>query len=91
MPLYGNPQSTLNDELNRLANGGTYPAITAYKDVTGAANAWAGTTGLDLVGALNTKAGNTPKSGWKNLAGVCNQLAGTTGFEAAAALRWRAS
>jgi hypothetical protein len=34
---YGVYGSTLNDELNRLANGGTYPAIQDYKDQAGAA------------------------------------------------------
>lgn len=85
--LYGNPQSTLADELNRLANGGTYPPITDYVDLAGAANAWAGTTGKDIVGALNIKAG-LPQAEWQNIAGVCNTLAGTVGLEAAAALRY---
>lgn len=54
-------------------------------DAQGAANAWAGTTGLELLGALNTKAGN-PRGQWVGLAAVLNQLAGTTGLgdEAAA-------
>lgn len=47
-------------------------------DAQGAANAWAGTTGLDLLGALNAKAGNAVGSK-KDLLGVLNQLAGTTG------------
>ena len=33
--LYGRPGSTLRDELNRLANGGEYPAYTSYKDEDG--------------------------------------------------------
>jgi hypothetical protein len=45
-------------------------------DSQGAANVWAGTTGLDLLGALNTKAGNA-RGSWKPLLAVCNQLAGT--------------
>ena len=28
----GNPGTTLTDELNRLANGGTYPPISEYVD-----------------------------------------------------------
>lgn len=45
-----------------------------------AANVWAGTSKLDLVGALNVEAGNVrPK--WKDLAGVLNQLAGTSRLE----------
>ena len=47
-------------------------------DSQGAANAWAGTTGLDLLGALNTKAGNA-RGSWVPLLAVCNQLAGTPG------------
>jgi len=45
-------------------------------DSQGAANVWAGTAGLDLLGALNTKAGNA-RGSWKPLLAVCNQLAGT--------------
>lgn len=48
-------------------------------DAQGAANVWAGTTGLDLLGALNTKAGNA-RGSWIELVGVLNQLAGTTGY-----------
>lgn len=86
----GTNGSTIVAELNRLANGGTYPAIQSYVDAAKAANVWAGTTGLDLVGALNAKAGNT-RPNFKDLRGVCNQLAGTTGLAAAAALRGVAS
>ena len=81
----GTNGSSLVAELNRLANGGTYPAIQSYVDAAQAANTWAGTTGLDLVGALNAKAGNTTDP--KDLKGVCNQLGSTTGLAAAAALR----
>jgi hypothetical protein len=49
-------------------------------DAQGAANAWAGTTGLDLLGALNAKAGNAVGSK-RDLLGVLNQLAGTTGLD----------
>lgn len=87
MPMYGEPNSTLADELNRLANGGTYPPIEDYVDIAQAANLWAGTTDLDIVGALNTKA-NIAKSDWLNLAGICNFIAGTQGLEATAALRY---
>lgn len=86
----GTNGSTLKAELNRLANGGTYPTIQSYVGVAKAANTWAGTTGLDLVGALNTKAGNS-RPNWKDLRGVCNQLGGTTDKAAAAALRARSS
>ena len=86
----GTNGSTFTAELNRLANGGTYPAIQSYVDATQAANTWAGTTGLDLVGALNVKAGNT-RPNYKDLRGVCNQLGSTTDKAPAAALRARTS
>jgi hypothetical protein len=88
--IYG---STLNDELNRLANGGTYPAISAYKDQAGAAQAWAAAKSVslgsvtDLVGVLNLIDGETDRSKWLDIAGVCNAIAGTTQLEPAAALR----
>lgn len=80
--------STLCAELNRLANGGTYPARTAFLDEQGAANAWAGTTGKGLIGALNYKvsAARTPAQ-YKGLNAVCNELASTTGLDAVVALR----
>ena len=96
MPL-GTFGSTLNDELNRLANGGTYPAITAYKDQAGAAQAWAARRSIalgnitDLVGVLNYIAGITNPKDMLALAGVCNYIAGTTGLEANAALALVAS
>ena len=48
--------STLCAELNRLANGGTYPTRDVFLDEQGAANKWAGTTGKGIIGALNYKA-----------------------------------
>jgi hypothetical protein len=94
---YGVYGSTLNDELNRLANGGTYPARQDYLDMAGAAQAWAtassvalGTT-TDLVGVLNYINGVTDQSQYLDIAGVCNAIAGTTGLEPAAALREVAS
>ena len=92
MPL-GTYGSTLNDELNRLANGGTYPAISAYKDQAGAAQAWAAAKSVsldgitDLVGVLNLINGVTDRRRWLDVAGVCNAIAGTTQLEPAAALR----
>jgi len=54
--LYGRPGSTLRDELNRLANGGEYPAYTEYLDEDGAVNNWVGTpSGTPLASALNLK------------------------------------
>jgi len=90
---YGVAGSTLNDELNRLANGGTYPTLTSYKDMAGAAQAWAGATGAalgkvtDLVGVLNLIGGITNRVDMLDVAGICNYIAGTTGLEPAAALR----
>lgn len=92
--VYG---STLVDELNRLANGGTYPAISAYLDTAGAAQAWAAAKSVtlgdvtDTVGVLNYINSATDRSNFLDLAGVCNSIAGTTGLEPAAALRQVAS
>ena len=83
----GNVGSPLTAELNRLANGGTYPDRTVFLDEQGAANIWAGTTGLATVGALNVKAGKTSPTQYLDLNGICNELAGTTGLAAPAALR----
>lgn len=79
--------STIVAELNRLANASHYPtARTSWLEEAGAANKWAGTSGLSTVGALNVKAGNTVGR-YKDLQGVCNQLAGTSGLGAPEALR----
>jgi hypothetical protein len=79
--------STLVAELNRLANG-TYPARTLFLEAPGAANKWAGTSGKDLLGALNYKADSTRQpNNYKGLNSVCNELAGTTGKSAVSALR----
>ena len=92
--VYG---STLVDELNRLANGGTYPAISAYLDTAGAAKAWAAAKSVtlgditDTVGVLNYIKGVTDQSKFLDIAGICNSIAGTTGLEPAAALRQVAS
>ena len=75
-------------ELNRLANGGDYPLMTAFKESQGAANAWAGTTGKGLIAALNYKAdANRQPNNYKGLNAICNELAGTTGKSAVVALR----
>ena len=95
MAQYGVDGSTLNDELNRLANGGgtTYPPYSSYKDRAGAAQAWASAKSVslgkttDLVGIINLIASNTLGVNSLDIAGVCNQLAGTVGLEPAAALR----
>jgi hypothetical protein len=88
--IYG---STLNDELNRLANGGTYPPISSYLDQAGAARAWAAARSValgsttDLVGVLNLIGGTTSPAQWLDVAGICNKIASTTQLEPAAALR----
>jgi hypothetical protein len=87
----GYPGSEFCGELNRLANGGTYPTRPNFLDSQGAANKWAGTTGLAVVGALNVKLGKTSPSQYLDIDGVCNALAGTTGKGAVAALRGIAS
>ena len=90
---YGTPGSTLNDELNRLANGGTYPPISAYRDQAAAAQAWAAAKSVtlngvsDLVGVVNYVGGITTRATMLDIAGICNRIAGTTGLEPAAALR----
>ena len=82
---------SIQAELGRLANGGaSYPSGMAWKGEAAAANAWCGTSGYSVVGALNVKAGNTQPN-WRALAGVANQLALTTGLPACEALRRIAS
>ena len=85
--------TTLNQELNRLANGGTYRLNPEMVDQALAARQWAAARGVtsnhtDTVGVLNDIAG---RSGSANLhldfSGVCNLLAGTSGLAAAATLR----
>jgi len=84
----GTAGSTFASELNRLANGGTYPDISAYLAPTQAANVYAGTTGLALIGALNKKAdANRQPVDYKALGGICNELAGTTNLSPVDALR----
>lgn len=93
MPTYGNPNSTLNQELNRLANGGTYRSNDQMVDSALAAKQWALAKGItpyhtDTVGVLNDIAGITgPATNHLDYSGICNKLAGTTGLVAAAALR----
>lgn len=90
---YGIPGSTLNDELNRLANGGTYPPISSYLDQGAAAQAWAYAKSValggvtDIVGTINYIGGITNRSTMLDIAGICNYIAGTSGLEPAAALR----
>jgi hypothetical protein len=89
----GNIGTTLVAELNRLANGGTYPPITEYLDEAAAARAWAAARGVtlyhtDTVGVLNDIAGIPDGSNNRlDYSGVCNYIAGTTGLTANAALQ----
>ena len=81
----GKAGSSLTQELNRLAG---ITDVANYKDEQGAANAWASTTGLATVGALNIKvSASRTRDNFKDIDGVCNELAGTTGLAAPAALR----
>ena len=89
----GNPGSTLVAELNRLANGGTYPPINTYVDEALAAKRWAAARGVttshtDTVGILNDIAGigGTPAN-HLDYTGVCNLIAGTTRLTANVALQ----
>jgi hypothetical protein len=84
--------TTLNSELNRLANAGTYRITADMVAIAKAAQEWAAQrsvslTVTDTVGVLNEIAGNANKADWLDLGGVCNQLASTSGLPAAAALR----
>lgn len=94
---YGYFGSTLVDELNRLANGGTYPDISLYVDEALAARNWASAQAVslgeitDTVGVINYIYGITDREAMLDIAGICNAIAGTTGLEPAAALREVAS
>jgi hypothetical protein len=83
--------STLNQELNRLANGGTYREPGAMVDQALAARQWAAqrsvtTNYTDTVGVLNAIAGTTSDNRL-DFSGVCNLIAGTFQLPAAQALR----
>ena len=83
--------TTLLDELNRLANGGTYRVPSEMVGQALAARQWAVqrtiTTNLtDTVGVLNAIA-QTTSTNRLDFNGVCNAIAGTSQLPAAAALR----
>ena len=84
--------TTLNQELNRLANGGTYRLNPEMVDQALAARQWAAARGVtsnhtDTVGVLNDIAGRSGSADLHlDFSGVCNLLAGTSGLAAAAAL-----
>lgn len=86
--MAGNIGSPLCAELNRIANNGVYPDRDDFLEEQGAANVWAGTTGLGLLGALNYIVDPTrTDNNYKGLTAVCNELAGTTGLSDVDALR----
>ena len=72
--LYGD---SFQKSMNRLA-------LTTNLDAQGAAQVWAARPGMDLIGCLNAKAGNSGVTN-KCLLGALNQLAGTTGLSQDAA------
>lgn len=86
--------TTLLDELNRLANGGTYRTSAEMVDMALAARQWAERIDVpvdnttDTVGILNTIYNRQlPRSEWLDFNGVCNLIAGTFQLPAAQALR----
>jgi len=80
---FGTLGSTLNDELNRLANGGTYRDMDDMVDEALAAKQWANRENIipystDTVGILNEIAALGPnRQNWYDFNGVCNYLAAT--------------
>ena len=81
----------LLDELNSLANGGTYRETGKMVGEALAARQWAvarsvSTNLTDTVGVLNAIA-NTTASNRLDYSGVCNLIAGTSQLPAAQALR----
>jgi len=71
---------TYTYHLNRLA-GTVLNGVPQY-DAQGAANKWAGTTGLAIAGALNTlyASRNSGRNYNYDLQGALNALAGTSGL-----------
>ena len=83
--------TTLLDEMNRLANGGTYRTSAEMVDMALAARQWAAqreveTELTDTVGVLNAIAGTTSDNRL-DFSGVCNLIADTFQLPAAQALR----
>jgi hypothetical protein len=79
--MAGTAGSSLTAELNRLNS-------TTGVAAQGAANTYAGTSGLGINAALNIKAdANRQPSAYKGLNAICNELASTTGKSASDALR----
>ena len=77
----GTAGSSLTAELNRLN-------ATTGVAAQGAANTYAGTSGLGINAALNKKAdANRQPTSYKGLNAICNELASTSGKSASDALR----
>ena len=76
------PATTLTFELNRLSASAAPTGFQSYLDDVGAANKWAGTSGLGLLGALNVKAGTVGLG----LDLVLNRIVGTSGLSGRDAL-----
>ena len=72
--LYGRPGSSLRDEFNRLANGGSsYPPYDQYLDIPAAINKWLGyPAGSDILGTLNRSVGITDPKLFKEFNAVLN-------------------
>ncbi len=75
----------MRENLNRKiagTNGVVLNLRNTWLDAALAANLWAGTTGLDIVGALNQKSspGRSPKD-YRDLMGIGNELAGSSGLD----------
>jgi hypothetical protein len=86
--VYG---TTLLQEMNRLANGGTYRTSAEIVDMALAARQWAvarevSTELTDTVGVLNAIAG-TSSDNRLDFNGVCNLIADTFQLPATQALR----
>lgn len=64
----------LQAQLNRLAGFG----LSGGYGEAFAANTYAGTDGLEVVGALNAALGLTDPRDYMDLMGICNALAGIT-------------
>ena len=98
--LYGFPGSSIRDEVNRLANGGTYPSPAVYLDVQGAVNKWTGApVGTGVIASLNYKVSATrqPRD-YREMNSVLAEISGigtigspSTYVEAVTALRTIAS
>jgi hypothetical protein len=78
--LYGYPGSTILDEVNRLANGGSYPTYDNYLDLQGALNKWTGApSGTALNASFNYKIDPTRQPvNYQESMDAVNTIAGTS-------------